>query len=104
MSVGGLKDDFVPKFISNGEDRFYRSLLFLAVNKIVLIENGTYKGQHPHLEYLDYYDRFIILHRREGDEIYLRIAKMLRKASHKIYRLMLKRNMAIYSEKFLNLV
>jgi hypothetical protein len=104
MSVDGLKEDFVPKFITNGEDKFYRSLLFLAINKLVLINAGAYKGIPPHLEYLDYCDRFLILHRREGDEIYLRIAKMLRRAAHRIYRVMLKKKMTPYSDKFLNLV
>jgi hypothetical protein len=104
MSVDGLKDDFVPKFITNGEDKFYRSLLFLAINKLALIKEGLYKGALPHLEYLDYCDRFLILHRREGDEIYLRIAKMLRRAAHRIYRIMLKAKMASYNDKFLNLV
>lgn len=104
MSVDGLKDDFVPKFISSGEDKFYRSLLFLALNKLVLIDKGMYKGTPPHLEYLDYYDRFIILHRREGDEVYLKIAKMLRKAAHRIYRIMLKKKMTVSNVKFLNLV
>lgn len=104
MSADGLKEEYVPKFISNGEDKFYRSLLFIAINKLVLIDRGMYKGIMPHLEYLDYYDRFICLHRREGDEIYLKIARMLRKAAHKIYRIMLKKNMTISSTKFLNLV
>jgi hypothetical protein len=104
MSVNGLKDDFVPRFISNGEDKFYRSLLYLALNKLVLINRCMYKGSPPHLEYLDYYDSFIILHRREGDEVYLRIAKILRKASHRIYRIMLKKKMTSFSTKFLNLV
>lgn len=104
MSVDGLKENYVPQFISNGEDRFYRSLLFLALNKLVLINKGMYKGTPPHLEYLEYYDRFIILHRREGDEVYLQIAKMLRKAAHRIYRIMLKKKMTSPNMKFLNLV
>lgn len=104
MSVDVLKEKYVPQFISNGEDRFYRSLLFLALNKLVLINKGMYKGTHPHLEYLEYYDRFIILHRREGDEVYLQIAKMLRKAAHRIYRIMLKKKMTTTNMKFLNSV
>lgn len=104
MTADVLKQEFVPKYLANGEPKFYRFLLTYALNKLVLIEKGTYKGQLPDLEFLDYYDRFIILYRREGDEIYLQIAKVLRKAAHKIYRIMLKKNMTTTNVKFLNLV
>lgn len=104
MSAGSLKDDYVYKFNNDGEKKFYRSLLFLALNKLVLIENGMYRGISPHIEYLDYCDKFIFVYRREGDEVFLQIAKILRKASHRIYRIMLKKNMATYNVKFLNSV
>jgi hypothetical protein len=104
MSIDGLKEELVPKFVANGEQKFYRSIIFLAIKKLIATEKGHYKGIPPHLEYLDYYDRFIILYRREGDDVYLNIARMLRKAAHKIYRIMLKKNMAVSNAKFLNLV
>lgn len=104
MSFEGLKEEIVPKFVASGEQKFYRSILFLALQKLIATKNGTYKGIPPHLEYLDYHDSFIILYRREGDEVYLRIAKMLRKAAHKIYRIMLKKNMAVPNNRFLTLV
>lgn len=104
MNTEGLKGNLVPEFLANGEEKFYRSIIFLALQKLVLIDKGAYKGMPPHLEYLDYHDRFIILYRREGDEVYLKIAKMLRKAAHKIYRIMLKKKMTPPHPKFLNLV
>jgi len=104
MSIEGLKEDFLPKYVANGEQKFYRSIIFLALQKLILIDKGIYKGIPPHLEYLDYHDRFIILYRREGDEVYLSIAKMLRKAAHRIYRIMLKKNMTAPNAKFLNMV
>jgi hypothetical protein len=104
MSIDGLKEEYVPKYSTDGEQKFYRYLLVSALNKLVLIDKGMYKGTTPELEFLDYYDRFIILYRREGDEVYLRIAKMLRKAAHKIYRIMLKKKMTAPNAKFLNLV
>jgi len=104
MSVEGIKTNLVPEFLANGEEKFYRSIIFLALQKLVLIDKGIYKGILPHLEYLDYYDKFIILYRREGDEVYLNIAKMLRKAAHRIYRIMLKKKMTTSNAKFLNLV
>lgn len=104
MSFEGLKEELVPKFVASGEYKFYRSIILLALQKLIATEKGLYKGTPPHLEYLDYHDRFIILYRREGDEVYLNIAKMLRKAAHKIYRIMLKKQMTVPNTKFLNLV
>ena len=104
MNTEGIKTNLVPEFLANGEEKFYRTIIFLALQKLVLISKDSYRGVPPHLEYLDYHDRFIILYRREGDDVYLRIAKMLRKAAHKIYRIMLKKNMTPPHPKFLNLV
>jgi hypothetical protein len=104
MNIDGLKQEYVPKYIANGEQKFYRSLLFLAMNKLVLMNKGAYKGSPPHLEFMDYHDLFIILYRREGEEVYLMIAKTLRKVAHKVYRIMLKKNMTNANNRFLNLV
>ncbi len=104
MDVDILKKQFISKYLESGEDKFYSFLIYYAMNKLVKIENNTYKGVSPDLEFLDYYDRFIILYRREGEEIYLQVAKLFRKAAHRIYRLMLKKNMTPKNAKFLNLV
>lgn len=104
MSVDVLKDEFVPKYLASGEQKFYRFLLTYALNKLVLINKDVYKGISPEIEFLSYYDRFIVLHRREGNEVYLNVAKIFRKASHKIYRVMLKKDMTEKNNKFLNLV
>jgi hypothetical protein len=104
MSIDSLKEEYVPKYAADGEEKFYHYLLVSAVNKLVLIDQGKYKGTSPELEFLDFYDRFIILYRREGDAVYLRVAHLLRKAAHKIYRIMLKKNMTASNAKFLNLV
>lgn len=104
MSADVLKKEFVSKYLTIGEDRFYRFILVFAINKLISIENKSYKGMSPDLEFLDYHDRFIILYRREGDETYLNIAKIFRKAAHKTYRTMLKKNMTEHNAKFLNLV
>jgi hypothetical protein len=104
MSVEALKKEFVPKYQAIGEIKFYRFLLFYAMNKLIYIENGTYKGTSPELEFMNYYDRFIILYRREGEDIYLDLGRVFRRASHKIYRALLKKNMIEKNTKFLNLV
>lgn len=104
MNVESFKKEFVPQYLSVGNDKFYRSILFVALQKLVLISNETYRGVFPHLEYLNYYEQFIILYRREGDQVYIDIAKMFRKAAHRIYRIMRKKNMATLDVRFLNSV
>lgn len=104
MTSDVFKQEFVSKYMSSGDDKFYKFLLVYALNKLIAIEKGEYKGIEPSLELMDYHDRFVILYRREGEEIYLSLARCLRKAAHKIYRVMLKKNMTIRNSKFLNLV
>ena len=104
MNLDILKKEFVPKFIQEGDTKFYRSLLILAINKLVLLSQGNYKGGLPNLELLDYHDQFIILYRREGEKVYLDVAKVFRRAAHKIYRIMLKKHMCEVDKRFLNLL
>lgn len=103
MSAEGLKKGFVPRYLAAGELRFYRFLLVYALNKLIRIEKDSFKGRSPELEFLDIYDEFIILYRREGEEIYLDLARVFRKAAHKVYRVMLKKNMTEKNSRFLNL-
>lgn len=104
MSELALKQEYVPKYSAGGEQKFYRYLLLLALNKLIMMDKGIYRGITPELEYLQHHDQFIILYRREGEEAYLQIARLLRKAAHKIYRIMLKKKMTASNTKFLNLV
>jgi hypothetical protein len=104
MSVDGLKKEFVPKYQAVGESKFYRFLLLFALNKLIFIEKGSFKGISPEAEFLNYYEQFIILYRREGEEVYLDLARVFRRAAHKIYRVMLKKKMTEKNPRFLNLV
>lgn len=108
MSVEALKKEFIPKYLAAGEQKFYRFLLLYALNKLIFmnkIGKDSFKGKSPELEFLDYYDQFIILYRREGEEIYLDLARVFRKAGHKVYRVMLKKKMIEKNmDRFLNLV
>ena len=104
MSVEALKKEFVPKYLATGEPKFYRFLLLYALNKLIYIEKGSFKGKSPELEFLDIYDQFTILYRREGEEVYLDLARVFRKAAHKVYRVMLKKKMTDRNLRFLNLV
>ena len=104
MKADTLKKEFIPKYLSVGSDKFYRFLLAYAVNKMVYIQKGEYKGISPDLELLDYHDQFIILFRRENDDAYLDISKLFRKAAHHVYRALLKKGLTDTNNKFLNLV
>jgi hypothetical protein len=105
MSVELLKQEFVPKYLEAGEpNKFYRFLLFYAINKMVLIEQGFVRGITPDVAFLDCHDQFIILHRREGENHYLDMARAFRRAAHKVYRVMLKKQLTAYNPRFLNLV
>ena len=104
MISDALKKYFLPKYVSEGDSKFYKFLLFYSVDKLMALEKKEYKGLSPNLELLEYHDQFIILYRREGNEIYLDIAKIFRKAAHKIYRIMLKKKLTPRNDKFLNLL
>lgn len=104
MSVGAFRQEFIDKYLNDGEVKFYHFLLIYAINKLVSLTKGIYKGITPDLEFLEHYHRLIILYRREGEIIYLNMAKIYRKAAHRIYRIMLKKNMTVINYKFLNLV
>lgn len=101
---------FVSKFSSFGNEKFYKFLLNYAVNRLITNEElkkgpkAEPTGLSPEAELMDYHDRFLILYRRESDVVYLEIAKLFRKAAHKIYRIMLKKDMIERDGKFLNLV
>ena len=60
MSADALKQDYISKYQID-KSRFYRDLLVSAFNKLILIEQGTYRGATPEIEYLEQYNQFIIL-------------------------------------------
>lgn len=99
-----MSNAFIEKYKQIGEQKFYRFLLTYALNKLLLVNAGTSKTISPELEFLEYYEKFMSLYRRDGDAMHLEIAKCFRKAAHKIYRIMLKKDMTARNAKFLNLV
>lgn len=104
---------FVDKYSSIGTEKFYKFLLNYAVNRIITgqsepspqgVKKQEMKGASPELELMDYHDKFLMLYRREGEEVYLEMAKLFRKAAHKIYRIMLKKELVDKNARFLNTV
>ncbi len=103
MDTVALKTELLPKFLQLGDERFYRFLLVLGAQRIVSLEKGE-QVVFPNLELLEFHDQFVILNRREADDRYLQIAKVFRRAAHKIYRLMVKRNLIEPNPRFLRAV
>lgn len=99
-----LSKQLLNKYLSDGEDKFYKAIIFSAINKLVVINREKYQGIYPNTELLSIHDHFLLLYRREGESVYLKIAKVFRKAAHKIYRVMLKKKMTALDDRFLNLV
>lgn len=92
---------FLAKYSSFGNEKFYKFLLNYADSRIA--SSRDTKGLSPEIELMDYHDKFMILYRKESDIAYLEIAKLFRKAAHRIYRVMLNRGVIEKNDKFLNL-
>lgn len=103
MSSSLSKNNFIDAYMSMGSHKFFNFILMHGLNKLVLMEKGEYKD-HPDLEFLNHYNYLITLYRRDGDKNYLEAGKLFRKVAHKLYRIMLKKNLTPYNGKFLNLV
>ncbi len=99
-----FKQDFVDRYQSVGEHKFYRNLLSIAINKLIKIRDNEFTGTSPEIEFISYSERFLFLYRRESDPINLELSRVFRKAANKIYRLMLKKEMTQRNPKFLNVV
>lgn len=104
MNIDSLKRELLAKYKTEGDIDLYQYLIVQAVSRIDKIEKGEKNITMPYLDFLACYDQFIILYRREGDDTYLNIAKIFRRAAHKIYRVMLKKNLTPKNKKFLNLI
>ena len=104
MNADLLKERFLSQYLTYGKDKFYKALLLVALNKLVLIEKKAFKGITPEIEYLNFYENFLILYRRENDETYLEISTIFRQLAHKIYYIMLKKGFTKFNKKFLNVV
>jgi hypothetical protein len=101
MITDDVKELFIKKFESAGEERFYRFLITYSLEKA---SSPKPKSTSPEVELMDYHEKFMQLYRRENKAVHLKIAKQFRKAAHKIYRILLKQNMIKFNSKFLNLL
>ena len=97
-------DQLKTQYLELGERKFYNKIMLLALDRVDLISNNLYKGTYPHIEYIKVYDKLYLLYKQEGDDIFLNIAKLFRKASNKIYRTLLKKKLIEKNNKFFNLI
>lgn len=99
-----ITKEIVSVFNLKGKDEFYKYLVSSCEHEVALVKNGTYKGISPEIDLLNQYNKFMALYRRDYNELYLNIAKVFRRASHKIYSAMLKDKLIEKNKMFLNLV
>jgi hypothetical protein len=57
------------------------------------MENPEFHHLMPDKELLNLSDKFLILYRTEGEDYHLQISKVIRRAAHKIHRLLLKKHL-----------
>jgi hypothetical protein len=99
-----LKKDHLTTFLTLGDEKFYNLLLFISVSKLVYLQKNSLKDKSPEIEFLDYYEENLTLYRRNGEQIYLDLAKIFRRAANKVYRSLLKKKLIKRSDKFLNVI
>ncbi len=100
----GAEQQILSQYRKIGNERFYRYLLVQATKKMLSLEKEEQVNMAPDLELLNFHDQFMIFYRRTGYTDLLEIARLFRKAGHKIYRIMRKRGITPVNRKFLNLV
>lgn len=102
-----LKKEFVEKYKAVGEQKFYDFILTFGIDKLFKIQSGQLKGTSPEIELMEYYNKFLSFYRvgkgKECNEC-LELAKIFRRAAHKIYRVGLKKGMLEQNNTFLSLV
>ena len=83
----------------NGSDKFYSKILYFGMTEISVQKNYFVADVLLTLS-----KAFLASYRRENDEDLLEISKIIRKAAHKLYRVLLKMELTSINAKFLNKV
>ena len=96
-----VKKLFLAKYAQIGGEKFYQFLVDYGTNRL---NKGELQPPTPEMEMISYHDKFLSLARREHNEEYREIAKLCRRAAHRVYRLMLEVGLTEPNPKFLALV
>lgn len=102
MQSDNIKKLFLKKYSSIGEEKFYKFLIDYALNRINDVPGKN--NYNPAIELMEYYDMFLKLYRREGEQVYSDLARQFRRAGHTVYRTLLKKGIGDKNLKFLNIV
>jgi len=105
MNIEALKNELLNKYEKYGDLNLYEFLIVQSIERLDKIKKESkISSSMPNIDLLLYHDQFMILYRREGNQAYLNIAKIFRRAAHTVYRFMLKNNLTPKNIKFLNIV
>lgn len=89
MTIKKLSKDVCSSYIDAltkyGEDGLYKKTVGAGFLMLLKVAN-------PDVEIMDYSDAFFALYRRTGDESFFQIGRVLRRASHTIYRELMRQN------------
>lgn len=98
------KNAIINDYLKKGGDALYKKLIISSVKKIAILIGESEKKTFPEVEMLNISNIFLGFYRSEGEDHYLEISKIYRKVAHKIYRVLLKKNLISKNNNFLNLV
>src|ERR1700752_5404612 len=104
MLTDEMKQLFLTKYKEFGGEKFYKFILNYAVAKIATNDEVTVKSSSAEIELLHFHVKFLLYYRRENNDQYLEMAKIFRKAAHKLYRILIKKNSINKNNRFLNVV
>lgn len=90
---------FLHKYSMVGDEKFYNFLV-----KFSLDQRSIPDERSSALKLMDYHAVFLKLYRKEGDEIYADIARVFRKAAHKVFRVLCRRGLESRNNIFLYLL
>lgn len=100
-----IKKDIVNLFLEFGEDKLYKNLLVQAIKRIIsFMQNPEEFNISPDKELLILSENFLSMYRSGEEDYYLTISKIIRRAAHKIHRLLLKKHLVKKDENFITLV
>lgn len=97
-----LNNEFVKKYKELGADAFYKLVLIEGLEVILKIHEDKYDGVYPDIQLLTQYNKFLSLYRKYNKDIYLDVAKIFRRAAHKLHRVMVRKKIITKNDKFLN--
>ena len=92
-------DKLIEKYDKLGEIKFYNFIIVYSIKNSLINEKIS-----PEMYLLYYHDNLLKLYRKTNNNKYLELAKLLRRAAHKVYRIYLKNNLINKNDRFLNIL